>query len=145
MGEVYEASSPAGPVAIKLLSQASLGNPNHVLRFLRELRTAAAIVAPNVVRVLEVGEDPVPYLVMERLEGKTLAEVLRSRRVMAPADVVEMIRQIGAGITAARAGPPAPGARLARARRGRRVSAAGRPRPRRAPPDRRARPRARTG
>jgi Protein kinase domain len=103
MGEVYEASSPAGPVAIKLLSQASLGNPNHVLRFLRELRTAAAIVAPNVVRVLEVGEDPVPYLVMERLEGKTLAEVLRSRRVMAPADVVEMIRQIGAGITAARA------------------------------------------
>ena len=103
MGEVYEASGPGGPVAIKLLSEASLGNPNHVVRFLRELRTAAAIEAPNVVRVLEVGQDPVPYLVMERLEGKTLSDVLRSRRVMAPADVIDMIRQIGAGITAASA------------------------------------------
>jgi serine/threonine protein kinase len=59
MGEVYEASGPHGVVAIKLLSHASLGNANHVLRFLRELRTAATIDAPNVVKVLEVGEQPV--------------------------------------------------------------------------------------
>jgi serine/threonine-protein kinase len=101
MGEVYEASGPGGLVAIKLLSQASLGNTNHVLRFLRELRTAAAIAAPNIVKVLEVGQDPVPYLVMERLEGKTLSEILRSRRALAAAVVVDLIRQIGAGITAA--------------------------------------------
>jgi serine/threonine-protein kinase len=101
MGEVYEASGPDGLVAIKLLSQASLGNTNHVLRFLRELQTAAAIVAPNVVRVLEVGDQPVPYLVMERLEGKTLSDLLRAKRALAPAEVVDLIRQIGAGITAA--------------------------------------------
>ncbi len=101
MGEVYEASGPTGVVAIKLLSQASLGNAGHVLRFFRELRTAAAIVAPNVVRVLEVGEDPVPYLVMERLEGKPLSEILRSERALATAAIVELIRQVGAGITAA--------------------------------------------
>jgi tRNA A-37 threonylcarbamoyl transferase component Bud32 len=103
MGEVYEASSPGGLVAIKLLSHTSLGNATHVMRFFRELRTAAAIDAPNVVRVREVGEHPVPYLVMERLEGKTLAELLRSRRAMANADVVDLVRQVGAGITAAAA------------------------------------------
>jgi serine/threonine-protein kinase len=103
MGEVYEANGPGGVVAIKLLSHTSLGNANHVLRFLRELRTAAAIEAPNVVRVLEVGEQPVPFLVMERLEGKTLSEILRSKRALAGDEVVELIRQIGAGITAAAA------------------------------------------
>ncbi|HEX3760473.1 MAG TPA: serine/threonine-protein kinase [Kofleriaceae bacterium] len=103
MGEVYEASGPAGPVAIKLLSQASLGNANHVMRFFRELRTAAAIESPNVVKVLEVGEHPLPYLVMERLEGRTLSDVLRSRRAMPVADVIDLVDQVGAGITAAAA------------------------------------------
>jgi hypothetical protein len=103
MGEVYEASGPAGRVAIKLLSQASLGNANHVMRFFRELHTAAAIESPNVVKVLEIGERPVPYLVMERLEGRTLSELLRSRRAMPAADVVDLIHQVGAGITAAAA------------------------------------------
>ena len=104
MGEVYAATDGSGrEVAIKLLSQASLGNANHVLRFLRELRTAAGLDAPNVVRVLDVGEQPVPYLVMERLEGQTLAEVLRAQRALPPAEVVELVRQVGAGITAAAA------------------------------------------
>jgi hypothetical protein len=103
MGEVYEASGPGGPVAIKLLSQASLGNANHVMRFFRELRTAAAIESPNVVKVLEIGEHPVPYLVMERLDGKTLSDILRSRRAMPVADVVDLVYQVGAGIAAAAA------------------------------------------
>jgi eukaryotic-like serine/threonine-protein kinase len=72
-----------------------------VLRFLRELRTAAGLISPHVVRVIAVGEDPVPYLVMERLEGHTLAEILRGRRAMDPSEVVDMVRQVGAGITAA--------------------------------------------
>ena len=101
MGEVYEATGPSGVVAIKLLSQASLGNANHVMRFFRELRTAAAIIAPNVVQVIDVGEQPVPYLVMERLDGKPLSELLRGKRALAVPEVVDLIRQIGAGITAA--------------------------------------------
>jgi len=102
MGEVYEAQSAQGAVAIKLLSQASLGNPQHVMRFLRELRTAAGLVSPHVVRVIDVGENPVPFLVMEKLVGETLSELLRSRKV-APGEIVEMISQIGEGITAAAA------------------------------------------
>ena len=103
MGEVYEAVGPRGTVAVKLLSQTSLGNPNHVLRFLRELRTAAAIDSPHVVKVLDIGEQPVPYLVMERLQGQTLSEILRSKRALSTGDIVEMVRQIGLGITAAAA------------------------------------------
>jgi len=40
---------------------------------------AAGIESANVVRVIEVGEKPVPYLVMEKLDGKTLAEMLRNK------------------------------------------------------------------
>jgi eukaryotic-like serine/threonine-protein kinase len=102
MGEVYKTVHPtAGTVAIKLLSQASLANPNHVMRFLRELRTAAGIDSPNVVKVLDVGESPVPYLIMERLEGQTLGEIMRGKRALTPAEVVDLVTQIGAGITAA--------------------------------------------
>jgi eukaryotic-like serine/threonine-protein kinase len=104
MGEVYEADGPAGKVAIKLLSQASLSNPNHVLRFLRELRTAANVRSPHIVEVIDIGENPVPYLVMERLEGQTLAEIMRARsRPLSPPEVVDLVAQIGAGITAAAA------------------------------------------
>ena len=104
MGEVYEAIHPtAGRVAVKVLSQASLSNPNHVLRFLRELRTAAGIESPHVVRVIEVGESPVPYLIMERLEGQTLGDILRNKRALTTPEVTALISQIGAGITAAAA------------------------------------------
>jgi len=102
MGEVYESTDRDGrPAAVKVLSQASLGNPDHVERFMRELHTASRIDAPNVVRVLDVGDRPVPYLVMERLDGEDLAQILRRQRGLPPAQVVDLVRQVGAGITAA--------------------------------------------
>jgi serine/threonine-protein kinase len=105
MGEVYGAvdARNGDQVAVKLLSQLSLGNANHVLRFFRELRTAASVESPHVVRVLEIGEKPVPFLVMERLEGHTLSEILRERRTLTPEEVVELVSQVGIGITAAAA------------------------------------------
>ncbi|MFT3697328.1 MAG: serine/threonine-protein kinase [Kofleriaceae bacterium] len=101
MGEVYEAQGPDGVVAIKVLAQASLSNPNHVTRFMRELKVAATIVSPHVVKVLEVGDQPVPYLVMEKLDGQALAEILRGKRAMKPDEVLELANQVGIGITAA--------------------------------------------
>jgi serine/threonine-protein kinase len=101
MGEVYEADGPRGKVAVKLLSSTSLGNPNHVLRFLRELRTAAGVHSPYIVEVIDVGEHPVPYLVMERLQGMTLSEMMRGRKHLSPAEVLELVAHIGEGITAA--------------------------------------------
>ncbi len=105
MGEVYASVSPktGAQVAIKLLSSASLGNPQHVQRFFRELSTAAGISSPYVVHVIEVGERPVPYLVMERLDGKTLSEILRSGRTLGVARVVELVQHVGQGLAAAAA------------------------------------------
>jgi hypothetical protein len=103
MGEVYEGVDTRSDhkVAVKMLAQTSLGNAEHVQRFLRELRTAVAIDSPNVVRVLDIGEEPLPHLVMERLHGRDLSSILRERRVLAPAKVVDLLQQVGAGITAA--------------------------------------------
>ncbi len=105
MGEVYASTSPktGAAVAIKLLSSTSLRNPQHVQRFFRELTTAAGISSPNVVHVIEIGERPVPFLVMERLEGKSLAEVLRSGRTLGVTRVVELVRHVGQGLSAANA------------------------------------------
>lgn len=103
MGEVYAAINlrDSSQVAVKLLSQLSLGNANHVLRFFRELRMAATVESPHVVRVIEIGEQPVPFMVMERLEGGTLSELLRERRTLLPDEVIELVEQVGLGITAA--------------------------------------------
>jgi serine/threonine-protein kinase len=103
MGEVYAGTDPGGgeQVAIKLLSHAALGDADLVRRFLRELRLAAGIESPHVVRVLEVGEQPVPYLVMERLDGETLGDILRNQQTLPAIEVVELIRQVGIGISAA--------------------------------------------
>ena len=48
-------------------------------RFLREAQSAASVRAPNVVDVLDYGQDASgdPYLVMELLEGETLAARLK--------------------------------------------------------------------
>jgi len=74
-----------------------------VQRFFRELKTAAGIHSPNVVKVIAVGEQPVPYLVMERLEGQSLSELLRGRRALGLDKVVELVQHVGAGIAAAAA------------------------------------------
>jgi len=103
MGEVYDGIDvrTERPVAVKMLTETSLGNAGHVQRFLRELRTAPAIDSDNVVRVLDVGEQPLPHLVMERLEGQDLSALLREKRVLPIPKVVDLARQLGAGITAA--------------------------------------------
>jgi eukaryotic-like serine/threonine-protein kinase len=104
MGEIYAATAPDGTdVAVKLLSQTALSDGRLVTRFERELETARRVVSPNVVRVLEVGMSPVPYLVMERLTGASLAERLRRRPVLDPVEVVELLRQLAHGVTAAAA------------------------------------------
>jgi eukaryotic-like serine/threonine-protein kinase len=103
MGEVYQGVDVRDdqPVAVKMLAHASLGNAQHVERFLRELQTAATITSPYVVRVIAVGEHPLPHLVMERLRGRDLGTILRAKRTLEPARVVELLRQVGDGITAA--------------------------------------------
>jgi serine/threonine protein kinase len=69
------------PVAIKLLADNLAGDKEVRKRFSREARLAAKLDHPNVVQVFDVGEeDGRPYIVMECVEGGTLADRLRRRR-----------------------------------------------------------------
>ncbi|MEO6469588.1 MAG: protein kinase [Acidimicrobiia bacterium] len=65
------------PVAIKFLRADLADQPKLRERFEREARAAARVSHPNVVVVFDIGEhDDVPYIVMERLSGRTLADEL---------------------------------------------------------------------
>jgi hypothetical protein len=110
MGEVYEAeredgSAPGQRFAVKLLHPHLLSDPSAYERFAREARSAAALDSPHVVRVVEVSPDAaaMPFLAMELLEGNDLATILRERATLPPAEVVTLLRQIGAGLEAAHA------------------------------------------
>src|SRR5262249_25717777 len=58
-------------VAVKVLSPQMAASSPARKRFLREARSSAAVRHENVVQVHEVGEEPLPYLVMEFIPGET--------------------------------------------------------------------------
>jgi len=65
-------------VAIKVLHQDAAVIPEWRRRFEREARALSALAHPNVVPVTDSGIDGgVPYLVMELLQGKTLADLIK--------------------------------------------------------------------
>jgi serine/threonine-protein kinase len=69
-------------VAIKVLQQSAAASPEWRRRFEREARALSTLAHPNVVPVTDFGIDgDVPYLVMELLEGKTLADLLNEELV----------------------------------------------------------------
>src|SRR5258706_14357369 len=72
-------------VAIKLLADNFAGDDEVRKRFSREARLAAKLDHPNVVQVFDVGEeDGRPYIVMEHVDGGTLADRLNGRRRAGP-------------------------------------------------------------
>ena len=63
------------PVAVKLLHPALRAQPDLRRRFEDEAQSAAALTHPNIVGVFDCGEDDgIPFIVMERLPGDTLAD-----------------------------------------------------------------------
>jgi serine/threonine-protein kinase len=83
------------PVALKVLAAHLGGDEEFRRRFLRESRLAARLSHPNVVRVYDAGEsEGRPYIVMEYVPGKTLADCGR----LSPGRVAELGRQACAGL-----------------------------------------------
>ena len=89
MGEVYRARDPRlnREVAIKVLPQAFATEAARE-RFQREARAASALNHPNICVVHDVGEaDGHPYLVMELLDGQTLAQSIGGK----PLDIAAVL------------------------------------------------------
>ena len=66
-------------VAIKMLFPEFAVDPNFVERFRREAQAAANLNHPNIVNVFDWGKHASTYFIaMEYVEGRTLADILRS-------------------------------------------------------------------
>jgi serine/threonine protein kinase len=79
MGEVHRARDTrlGREVAIKVLPADLAGDPSRLKRFEKEARAASALNHPNIVTIYDIGTaDSVSYIAMERVEGKTLRDVL---------------------------------------------------------------------
>jgi serine/threonine-protein kinase len=88
------------PVAVKLLAENLAGDPALRERFVREARISARLAHPNVVAVYDAGEvdGGRPFIVMEYVEGETLADVLRREGRLDPGRAVDFALQACAGL-----------------------------------------------
>jgi serine/threonine-protein kinase len=107
MGAVYRATQLAlkRDVALKVVRNDCLVEKETVERFEREATIVARLRHPNVVAVYDFGWSPRAgaYLVMEYLTGRSLREELRRCGRVAPAETVEIMGQVCAGLQAAHA------------------------------------------
>ncbi|HEY6188572.1 MAG TPA: protein kinase [Pyrinomonadaceae bacterium] len=101
MGAVYLAThmGTERPVALKIIAPEFMRNDEFVERFKREARAAGRLRHPNVVDVTDFGfalhgRERVAYLVMEYLDGCTLADVLAEETSLPLDWVVDILEQV---------------------------------------------------
>ncbi|HEX8501720.1 MAG TPA: serine/threonine-protein kinase [Pyrinomonadaceae bacterium] len=107
MGTVYRASHLGleRPVAIKILKQEFAAYPEVADRFMREARTMARLKHPRAAIIFDAGHlaDGRPFIVMEYVEGSTLAETLAREGPFAPERAVRVAAEICDVLSAAHA------------------------------------------
>jgi serine/threonine-protein kinase len=109
MGEVYRADDLrlGQQVAIKLLPQALATDPQRLMQFHNEVRTARQVSHPNVCRVYDIGDLAVTggahqlFLTMENVDGEDLSSLLRRIGRLPEDKALEIARQVCAGLGAA--------------------------------------------
>jgi serine/threonine protein kinase len=98
MGTVYRASHLGleRPVAVKILKQEFACVPEVAERFMREARTMARLKHPRAAMIFDAGHlaGGRPFIVMEYVEGSTLAEVLTREGTFAPERAVQVASEI---------------------------------------------------
>src|SRR6478672_1285250 len=100
MGEVYKARDTRlnRIVAIKVLPPNVAGDPEFRDRFEREARAVAALNHPHICVLYDVGcQDGVDFLVMEHLEGRTLAARLADGPI-GPEEALRYATQIASAL-----------------------------------------------
>jgi serine/threonine-protein kinase len=97
MGAVWRAQHLVlqAPVAIKLMDPEIAGDADTIARFMREAQAAASLRSPHVVQIIDYGMDGlVPFMVMELLEGETLAQRIRNAGRLAPPETLRIFTQV---------------------------------------------------
>ena len=84
------------PVAVKRLHARLQDDPELEERFRREAQVVARLDHPNLVRLLDGGEeeDGSPYLVFELVEGEDLKEIVRTRGPLPPGQAARLCAQV---------------------------------------------------
>ncbi|WOI63091.1 protein kinase domain-containing protein [Streptomyces fradiae] len=113
MAQVYRARDErlARFVALKGVRGDLLHDSGWSTRFRREAQTMAGLSHPNIVAVHDAGEEhrsdgggrPIPYLVMELVPGRSLADLLRERGRLPLAETLRLASQILSALAAAHA------------------------------------------
>lgn len=106
MGQVFKAVHRRMKriVAIKTLPPATLESEKALKRFYREVEAAAKLAHPNIVAAYDAGEcQGIHYFVMEYVEGRDLAQVLRERGPLPVSEAVGALVQAAAGLEHAHA------------------------------------------
>lgn len=105
MATVYEAvhSALGTPVVVKVLSAEHAAAPALVERMRLEAQVLARLCHPNLVEVRDLGLTPDgrPFIVLERLLGCTLHDLLRNEAPLPPARAAAILRSVLAGLEAA--------------------------------------------
>ncbi len=103
MGEVYRARDARldREVAVKILPETLVADPEALLRFKREAKAVAALSHPNIVAIHDVGEaSGLSYVVLELLEGETLRAALE-RGPLPLRKAIDYAEQLAHGLAAA--------------------------------------------
>lgn len=106
MGSVWEAEDTllGRRVGVKVLSDVLAGDPRFVARFRREARAAASLSHPNVAGVFDYGEEEgTAYIVMELIDGETLASRLRRDGRLPPREAARIAAEAASALAAAHA------------------------------------------
>jgi serine/threonine-protein kinase len=91
-------------VAIKRLAPHLAGDPVAAQRFDREAQAAAGLSHPGIVTVFDSGvDDEGPFIVLELIEGPTLADHLAETGPLDPATVVDIVSQVASALDHAHA------------------------------------------
>ncbi len=91
-------------VAVKLMDPAIAATPEGAERFRREAQAAASLRSAHVVQVLDYGlHETTPYLVMELMQGESLAACLEREKRLTPERTVSIITQVSRALGRAHA------------------------------------------
>lgn len=83
------------PAAIKFLLPGTELDAKAIMRFQREAQATAEIKHPSIASIREFGiHKAIPYLVLEFVEGKSLAEVMREEKAIEPMRAMSLLQKI---------------------------------------------------